>query len=233
MGRSEKYLKFLKFKNTPPPQDLKPKKLKYENYNNLQILENYYNYNQKHLNVLTPTPFKHDQVLAGNIQIENKIKNVFQINNNTNFNCKEGRIEERNYLNDQKFKAKDAYISKYPVDLSFKKKQINTNKYDLLDERVPSIGIANNISSNEFAKKNFNTSSSLGQPYVNNLSNNYNNLNPNIPINNNKIFPYNNLNPNTQHNSYNYNMNKVSYKVINAEDFLKKKNSLGENTAEK
>jgi len=178
---------------------------------------------------LTPTPFKHDQVLAGNIQIQNKIQNVFQINNNTNFNCKEGR----DYLHNQKFQTKEGYISKYPVEISYKKKQINTNKYDLLDERVPSIAVANNMPGNDFPKKNFNTSSSFGQTYMNIPSNNYNYINPNIPINNNKSFPYNNLNPNTHHNPYNYNMNKVSYKVINAEDFLKKKNSLVENTTEK
>jgi len=213
------YLKFLKFKNTPPPQDLKPKQLKNEHYNNLQILENYYNYNQKqHLNILTPTPFKHDQVLAGNIQIENKIKNVYQINSNSKIDSNivnnvrgKGEIVSYKYSKDDRG-SNQPYVSRFPVDISYKKRQITKN--DLLAE-----GSSYNVGADDYYKKMNNPG--FGRNNFQDKPNNYNNRNSKLYSNN-------------YGNSYNNNnINKVSYKVINAEEFLRKKNTKGRVSSEK
>lgn len=171
------YLKFLKYKNTPPPQDLKPKKLKYDGYYNFNLYENNYYNRGGRINILTPTPFKNDQVLAGNNQIN--------FNNNLNFNYNNQPLKINNNNNN--------YASKYPVQISYKK----DNDKKLIEEKNNYGNISNNNNNywNKFGNYNY---------CHNNYNNNYNNL------------KYDNNYPTWGNN------NALSYRVINAEEFLTK-----------
>jgi hypothetical protein len=246
--RSEEVLRFLKYKNTPPPQDLQPKKLKYENYYNYNFYENAYNnFNSKHINILTPTPLKNEQVNAGNVNIND---NFYSRNNDQKFG--NNRNTSDNYLyrqppnegiskiNYNKFDNNDKFVykSKYPVELSIKKKNEEKNSYNI------------NFSRSTFGSCNDNNKNNLNQPkayenvnnnyrnyqneinYINNISKqpstlnyNYQHFNRNAPTNN--FISNSNLNNlNDPPQNYMYANNRVSYKVINAQDYLKSQNKL-------
>lgn len=182
--RNEDYLRFLKLKNTPPPRDLQPKKLRYENFYNNNYFDNY-NFNRKRLNILTPTPFKDEQVVAGAQNLLQAYQHNTTRFDNNNLNNSQ-LLKETTKPHQQNYGFKKNYVSKYPVQISHKKNSFYPNK--------------------EFSRQqNFNN-------FFNQQQNKF-------------IYPQTNTNnffrPIDQREE---NMNQVSYKVINAEDYMKTEN---------
>lgn len=104
----------MKYKNTTPPIDLEPKKLKYDNYMNSYLENNYCNFRNN--NILSPTPNKNNFFSNQNF-IQKDIPSFNNYNNNYN-----NQDTRNNYNN---------YHSKYPVELSNRKMTFgenNTNK---------------------------------------------------------------------------------------------------------
>jgi hypothetical protein len=64
INEPEDYLKFMRYRKTTPPNDIKPKQLRYDNY-----IEN--NYNAPKLNLFSPTPHKVNNMQFAAAQINN------------------------------------------------------------------------------------------------------------------------------------------------------------------
>ncbi len=242
--RSEEVLRFLKYKNTPPPQDLQPKQLKYENYYNYNFYENpYNNYNSKHINILTPTPLKNEQVNAGNVNINDNFysrNNDQVLGNNRNFSDnylhRKAPNDGISKINYNIFDNKDKYVykSKYPVDLSMKKGYEGKNSYNINFSRntfgscndnksqVNQINRNENITSNHINYQNEINSISNFNKHLS-TSNNYQNFNRGASTNNfiSNLNYQNIQSVNDPPQNYVYGNNRISYKVINAQDYLK------------
>jgi hypothetical protein len=201
-------MRFLKRKNTPVKEEVHPKKLKYENNYNY----NYYNFDYRIKNsfslkekILTPTPFKDQQVQAGGVKSisyqDNKENNEYFKYNSSNIN-KQTQLRQPYVPLIQKSKPPEKdYTSKYPVN--FSKSKIENNRpysvdsYNFYNKNPPQNNV--NIYKNTFEpQRNFVLSKAT-------LFSNKMNKNEN------RILP----------NDYFYNN---GYKIINADEFIGKTN---------
>lgn len=157
---NEDYLKFLRYKNTPIPDDINPKRLKYDNY--YRYNEDNLNYNYKNLqsNIISPSPFKNigvfykekdvspnlnlkSQLLKSKKKTQEKLPNQGSTCLNNNTHSQVGYINRNfpsyntGYLNNQNSipptnynipNNNKNYQTKYPVEMSFKKKVSELNK---------------------------------------------------------------------------------------------------------
>lgn len=197
--KSGEYLKFLKIRHTPPPQDLQPRRLKYENYYNC-----YDNIPKAYINILTPTPMKDDKQFHMN-QI-NHINQINQLVVNPNseygFNRPNMQVNAQPPQKQQQYNNNHTrnYVSKYPVQIS--------NKNDTQIHNHPN---TNNVPA-------MNIQSNNNKPVH---TNNINNPNYNDQYKHNYEQALNNYN-NQYANNADQN-NNINYKIINAEEFIKSK----------
>jgi hypothetical protein len=204
---SGEYLKFLKYKNTPPPNDIRPKKLKYENFYTYNFHENNYNsyYNNgAHLNILSPTPYKQDKNITNNVSNHAKVYNndhnyqnfAVPYNNNSHINKEKLNINQpiNNNVN-----YNQNYISKYPVQISNRKRPYGLSHGESYNKQ-------NNVIGGSIRDQNF---SYYGQKHLENQP---------TMVNNRGIYNGNN---NISNVPTIRNNRQNSCKIINAEDFLK------------
>lgn len=163
--------------------------------------------------MLTPTPFKNDQVKAGNAYynyVQNPIReNNLEVVKNNNYKHEMNKLPENNnynyrggsanYFVPQKVENHNDgnYQSKYPVELTYKKRE-SANQL---------------IKENTYATYNYMNQNNrqAHQTYQVNAG-----INPTARFSIN--YPQN------------FGNNNVNYKVINAEEFLKKQNLMADNS---
>ena len=180
----DNYLRYLKYRNTPPPKEIQPKKLTYDNPTGFfHNFNNAYSKPNSFFNgLITPTPIKQydytnqlDNNINNNLINDINVNHYYNnINNNYSFNLSRAPDIINHFHQKQEIPKPKVYNDNNNFRVKFSNKK---NKHDFLNYNV------HDYNTNRFSLNNNNNNYS--KPFEHKNWNNYNNI-PTILQNENK-----------------------------------------------